>query len=339
MELLTKEFSETLIRIEINGEKLELAIDAHREINNYLSSVEKLKSWGLETILIGSYARRTGIYPGKDVDIFAKLTKLNTTTSPRIVHDTIYDILSEKYGNRVEKQRRSVKVSFDYDSRNIEFSVDVVPAVKHREIWAIPSQDIDLWDLSEATERWVATNPEKLTEITQAINNAIQINGQGAYVPTVKLIKQIRKHWLGENKPGGLFFEIMTYWAFNTGLEGKSFAELVTDVLESIEIQLRNISTAPIIEPALNIQFEPQPEASELSNAVSVIESILKQAQTALSSNKCLAGSIWRKIFGENTRGKCFPIPEGCDEFGKELFPIAAVHSKGPKEAGGFGED
>lgn len=339
MELLAKEFSNTLTRIEINGEKLDLAIEAHSEIRDYLESSPELENWGLNTVLIGSYARRTGIYPGKDVDIFAKLINLDTSTSPKYIHDTIFDILYDKYGDRAEKQRRSVKISFDYDSRNIEFSVDVVPAVKYGEKWAIPSSDIDLWELSDAPERWIRTDPEKFTEITQTINSTIQINDQGAYVPTVKLIKQIRKHWLDDNKPGGLFFELMTYWAFKNGLDGKSYGELVTNTLASIEVQLMNISTAPVLEPVLNIPLEPQPDASEISNAISVIKSLLEQAQKALSSDKCLAGSIWRKIFGENTRGMCFPIPEGCDEFGKKLFPIATVRSKGPKEAGGFGKD
>jgi tRNA nucleotidyltransferase (CCA-adding enzyme) len=54
-----------------------------------LDTSAQLREWGLETILIGSYARHTGIRPGKDVDIFAKLTELDTSASPQIVFDEV----------------------------------------------------------------------------------------------------------------------------------------------------------------------------------------------------------------------------------------------------------
>ena len=67
MANLRNQFDQALTNIEINGQKRKRAIDAHTEIRELLQGDEQLKEWGVEPILIGSYGRDSGIYPGKDV--------------------------------------------------------------------------------------------------------------------------------------------------------------------------------------------------------------------------------------------------------------------------------
>jgi hypothetical protein len=218
MDKFVEQFNAALTRIEIGGERLRLAISSHKEISEVLLGSQQLRDWGIDPVLIGSYARDTGICPGKDVDVFGRLFKLTTTIAPRKVYDAFWEVLKKKYGDRATPQRRSIKVNFELDDE--EFSVDAVGAVQLGQRWAIPSGDQSLWERDWATQGWCETDPEKLTQLTQGLNALLKINGRGAYVPTIKLVKQIRNHHLGDLDPGGLFFELMTYWAFKANPTG-----------------------------------------------------------------------------------------------------------------------
>ncbi len=79
---LPTQFNDALSAIEVNGKKRDRVIAGHKEIRELLEGDEQLCELGVDTILIGSYARHTGIYPGKDVDVFVKLTKLDTSANP-----------------------------------------------------------------------------------------------------------------------------------------------------------------------------------------------------------------------------------------------------------------
>ena len=70
MATLRSQFDQALASIEVNKDKALRAINAHTEIREVLEKDEKLTEWGVDTKLIGSYSRDTGIYPGKDVDVF-----------------------------------------------------------------------------------------------------------------------------------------------------------------------------------------------------------------------------------------------------------------------------
>lgn len=336
MSKLKKEFSSLLSRIEINKTKVEFTVRAHTEVRDVLNESELLSEWGLNTVLIGSYARKTGIYPGKDVDIFAKLEKLDTSTSPTKIHNTLFEILEKKYGSRTTKQTRSIKISFGYPEHSVEFSVDIVPAVKYSSIWAIPSTKTELWETGSEQEIWVKTNPEKLTELTQLMNSKIKIDGKGVYVPTVKMIKQIRAHNLKDSKPGGFYFEIMTYWAFNEELKTNSIEEIVAITIKRLRQQIINLDSKPVIDPALMEPFNPQPDSSTKALFLEVLQNLENTTSSALGTDTCQAGAFWRKVFGKNERGVCFPIPDGCDESGKKLIPVSAILSKGPEEADSF---
>jgi tRNA nucleotidyltransferase (CCA-adding enzyme) len=113
----------------VSGSKRDRAIKAHEEMRGVLEADPKLQEWGIETVLIGSYARRTGIYPDKDVDVFVKLTELTTeSVQPATVYNRVRDVLRAHYGERAKPQARSIKVEFDFDGDG--FSVDAVPAVR-----------------------------------------------------------------------------------------------------------------------------------------------------------------------------------------------------------------
>lgn len=333
METLPDQFEAALTHVEIRGEKRQRAIAAHTEMRASLETDPTLCLWGIDTVLIGSYARETGIHPGKDVDVFAKLTALDVTANPQEVFDAVAGMLKRKYGERAEAQRRSIKVSFDTDGDG--FAVDVVPAVPTAEHWAIPRRDRDLWTSVDPGTRWVETDPERLGELTKAQNASLEVGNRGAYVPTVKLIRQVRRHHLRDAKPGGLYFELLAYWAFEEGdVQGSSFAENLAATLDSVASRL-GIETA-VLDPALGTPVNPAPDPNERSAAALVFSGLAAKAQEALSASRCPAAVLWREIIGENERGPCFPIPPGCDAEGRVLSPISSVMSTGPKESSGF---
>ncbi len=332
METLPSQFDDALAHIEINGRKRERAVAAHTEIREWLETDATLVSWGIDTVLIGSYARNTGIYPGKDVDVFAKLTALDVRVNPQEVFDTVAAMLRRKYDDRAEQQNRSVRVSFDTDGDG--FSVDVVPAVPTAQHWAIPQRDRTLWMSADLGARWVETDPERLGNLTAARNVSPQVGTRGAYVPVVKLVRQVRRHHMADAKPGGLYFELLTYWAFEDGMTGASFAELLVASLNSLAAQLA--SGAIVIDPALGTPVSPAPDSQELASAATLFGQLASRAEKALKASRCPAAVLWREIIGDNERGECFPLPPGCDAEGRELAPVTAVMSTGSRQPSGF---
>jgi hypothetical protein len=332
METLPDQFRGALVRIEL-GEKHARVIAAHTEIRSHLEADEGLRAWGVDTVLIGSYARHTAIFPGKDVDVFTKLTKLDTSVDPNTVFEAVHTVLVARYGDRAEAQARSIKVTFPIDGEE-DFAVDVVPAVKMGSRWGIPRRDRDLWTSPDPGERWRETDPENLTELSSQLNGKVIVDGQGAYVPVVKLVRQTRRHHRGDEKPGGFYFELMTYWTFIAGLERDSFAELFAASLRSIATQLA--SSTPLVYPALNQPFRPAPEPTDRDAAAAVFGDLATKAELALTLNRCPAAALWREILGENDRGPCFPLPPGCDEKGNEIKNVTAVAAVGSREASGF---
>ena len=102
METLPDQFGDALSRIEIKGEKRERAVAAQTEIRDYLEADGYLCSVGVDTVLIGSFARQTGIHPGKDVDVFVKLMKLDTTVAPSVIYEATRGILVARYSQRAK---------------------------------------------------------------------------------------------------------------------------------------------------------------------------------------------------------------------------------------------
>lgn len=333
MHALVPQFKDALSLIEIDEDRRQIAIDAHTEIRQLLEKDEQLCAWGVDTVLIGSYARHTAINPGKDVDVFSKLTKLSLDDiDPRTIFERVRKLLVDAYGDGAEPQQRSVKISFDED--DFEFSVDVVPAVRMGDRWAIPRHDTSTWDDPE--ERWVETDPEHLGDVTEERNKEPEIGSQGAYVPTVKLMRQARKHHRGKAKPGGFYFELMTYWAFEREeVSGSTFAEIFASALASVAAQLS--SDEELVDPVLREAYKPAPDPRDRADAAAAFEALAAQAQEAIDTDdRCKAGALWRGILGKNEQEWCFPVPDGCDDRGRALPVTAVGTSRGSREPGGF---
>lgn len=330
MEKLTTQFAQALNLITINGTKQARAIAAHTEVRLLLEASPMLRGWGVDTVLIGSYRRHTGIYLGNDVDVFTKLTKLDTSVSPEEVFQAVCQLLVDHYGQRAHPQARSVRIDFADDG----FHVDVVPAVRSGQRWAIPSRDRVTWHAESS--RWRETDPERLTGLTERCNKQPTVDGDGAYVNVVKFVRQAREHHLGDAKPGGLYVELAAYAAFAAGLAGDSYAELLAGTLRSIATLLA--SGQPVTDPAMGTPYEPQPSPEERAAAAALFQRLAAEAAAALVADRCKAAVHWRGILGGNDRANpVFPLPPGCDANGLPIPAVAPVAARQTNEARGFG--
>jgi len=362
---LADQFREAQHNINLNGRR-RTAIAAHLEVRAVLKASSELVAHGLNDVLIGSYPRDTAIWPGKDVDVFAKLTGESINTiSPNAAYAMFWNVLVKAFDDRVSEQARSVKVAYrpgalpgstflreaatllkestaQAPADAFDFSVDVVAAVHFGSEWAIPNHDRETWTRTAHAERWTRTNPERLTQLSRDLNGEAQIQGQGIYVPTVKAVRQIRRNALGDAKPGGLYFELLLFEGFTQGaITGDTWAEATSSALDYLAARLSTVGTTPLCDPALNTPYEPAPDPGAIAHAALVFDGLAVKARSALVADPCPAAAAWREIFGSNTQanGPVFPLPQNCREDGT-LIPLISTANvlRGSNEAHGFGD-
>ena len=295
MANLRSQFEEALTNIEINGQKRKRAIDAHTEIRELLQGDEQLKEWGVEPLLIGSYGRETGIYPGKDVDVFLRFTKLDTRAEPRAVFNAVWRVIVRKYGQfgqgggRAQQQARSVKVLFPDRDRisGGEFSVDAVPAVRHGDLWAIPTKDQNRWAQGEG--RWVTTGAVLFGDLSTELNQSAsspRVGDRPASKPIVKLVRQIRETHLGDKRPGGLYLEFVTFEAWRSGLvAGSEWDVLLARTLQRIADRFRLAGVNPLLDPVLGTPVDPPLSAGQVEQAAAIFGKLAAAANRALPMN------------------------------------------------------
>jgi hypothetical protein len=346
---LRSQFTQALTTIEINGGKAERAQASHREIRDLLEADATLCDWGVNTRLIGSYSRDSGIYPGKDVDVFVRLDQLDTDATPKDVYNAVWGPLAEHYGDakdggRATGQARSVKISFPDpehpDDDNAGFAIDAVPAVRDGDHWAVPTKDRSRW--AGSTGRWVTTDPERFGTMSSQLSTSSSsptVGGRNAYKPIVKLMRQARRAHLGERRPGGLYVEFATYHAWHQGLVyGDEWDPLLARTLRQVANRFATAHYLPLIDPAIGTAVEPALTDDDWANASRVFRDLADLADQALSADDCKAAAKWREILGGNDRADpVFPLPAGCDANGFRIATIAAVTSRGSNEARGFG--
>jgi hypothetical protein len=324
---LAQQFRQAHVRIGIERVN---AIAAQLDVRSKLESDGKLTEWGVDTVLIGSYARRVSIYPCHDVDVFVELPQCPHETTPEAVFTEVQRVLVEAYGERAAEQRRSMKV----DGFPDDLSVDAVPAVPDDGRWRIPQTEKQPFGGRWVKDRWESTDPERLSDLSDQKQKASSaIDGEPSYRRTVRLVRQIREQHLADAEPGGLYFELLTYWAFEGGVSATSYAELLALTLTAIATQLE--SGVVVIEPAMDQRYDPAPEPPVLAMAASVFRSLADDAQGALGLDECPAAVVWRRIVGTNERGPCFPLPPGCLPSG-EVIEALPHKDRGPDEARPF---
>lgn len=349
MATLRSQFNQALTNVEINGKKAKRAIAAHQEIRSVLEADEQLRKWRVDTTLIGSYSRDTGIYPGKDVDVFVKLTAMDTEAMPKDVYNAVWDALVREYGDaakggRATRQARSIKVAFpdedDPDDENAGFAVDAVPAVQDGSRWAIPAKDRNRW--ANRTGRWVTTDPERLGVLSSELSTSPvspAVGGRNAYKPIVKLTRQARRTHIGDRRPGGLYIEFAVYEAWRAGLvKGVEWDLLFAQTLRRVSDRLANAPLVPLLDPALGTPVEPPVSDEDLLHAAGAFRRLADLADKALTGDDCDAAAKWREILGGNNRADpVFPLPPGCDGSSGAAGSITVITRRGREEAAGFG--
>lgn len=370
---LNDEFKTTHQRVAL-GDRALVAIAAHVEVRSVLRADGQLRRHGLDDVLIGSYARRVSIWPGKDVDVFGRLT---TEIVGSISPDAAYGMFGtalRTYADhgRLRSQPRSFKVDFGpgrvpdeqyiraaaaeyrWESRRVQrvldqigqlafaFAVDVVPAVAWGDHFGIPEVGRHVATSERyRTGQWRQTNPVELTRLTRVRNRAPRIGGIGAYVRTVRSVKQVKAHHLPDAKPSALFYEFILYDGFADGaISGGSWADLTASALAYVADRLRDLDTRPVCDPVLREPYQPLSSPSDIATASGVFDEVARGAARAVRANtRCQAAIEWRQVFGGNEhRDHVFPLPPGCRATGATMGAAAANIAAGGTAERSFGD-
>jgi hypothetical protein len=326
MPELTTQFEAALSSIEPTTADKDNAPKAHAEVSAALAADPTIADWGFDPILIGSYKRHVSIRRMKDVDVFGRLTALDDDVLPGTVLAQFERVLRRAFPTvdgdvRVHRQARSLQVGFpEYDG----LYVDAVPARP----WTSPYGD-KAWQLPKREEKdhqqgWQATNPDRLTELTNELNDADHFDEH--YVPTVKLLRQTRRSLLKNRKPGGLPVEIAALHAFNTGLvTGPTRADYYATALRQTGNVLYNAFVLGwgLDDPTLPGEKVVVRGADEdkIALATAFLDAA-EQAEEALrSTDKCAAAKTFRDLLGKavddvGDTDFVFPMPATCNADG-----------------------
>lgn len=346
METLDTQFARAVRNVTVNGEKRERAIAAHTEVRGVLQDDEELCGWGISPRLIGSYARQTGRYPGKDVDVFLRFVDLSNRYAPDKIYDAVERVLVAEYGlkeegGRVTRQARSLNIDFPDNEDPFSdngFSIDAVPAVPWGEHWGIPNRERDMWNNDE--QRWIKTNPIQFADDTNALATADwspTVNSVNAYRGVVRLLRQIRHVHFGKQRPGGLFTEVAAYYVWNDQkVSGTTWAELLISTLEEIGKRFEDAAEDGLPDPILNTPMKPEVDSWEWRLAAQVFTDLATKGRQALDAERCMAAKMWREVLGENDRGPVLPLPDGCDAAGFAVSAVTAVSAVGSNQPRGF---
>lgn len=348
METLDLEFGQAVRNVTVSGEKRNRAIAAHTEVRELLAADKELSEWGISSLLIGSYARETSRYPGKDVDVFLRFLNLSVRHAPEKIYNAVEQVLVTRYGlkdqdpsGRVTRQPRSLKIDFPDNEDPLsdnDFHIDAVPAVPWQDNWGIPNRDRDEWDNDDS--RWIKTNPVQFAEDTNTLATAgwsPTVGTTNAYRPIVRLLRQVRHEHFGKEKPGALFTEVAAYYAWkDKKVSGATWAELLVSTLEQVAQRFEQAAENGLPDPILRTPMKPALQSWEWTAASQGMDRLAEKGRKALDSDRCMAAKLWREILGTNDRGQVLQLPDGCDAAGFPVGAVTAVAAVGSNQPRGF---
>ncbi|WP_375432786.1 nucleotidyltransferase [uncultured Friedmanniella sp.] len=279
------------------GDDAKNAPMAHKQVSDAITSDELLRELGADPVLIGSYKRDVSIRRVKDVDVFVRLKNADDSLRPGDILTHTIEVLEDAFPGRVTRQHRSAMVDFP----KFDLSVDVViarPCGNHPDDhWQIP-QKIE----QDGRASWVETNPTRMTELKTQANQQFLLSDDdptsGAYVPVVKLVRQIRRAW-DINKPGGFYFEVLAYQAFQDEQPNENtVADYLTAVLRAVADALA--TGAKPADPTLEGRtISTSATTAQLEEAASRMDEAATLADEALKAeDTCLSAAKWRQLLG-----------------------------------------
>ena len=353
------------------GDRALVAVAAHIEVRSVLRTSHELRDHGLDDVLIGSYARRVSIWPGKDVDVFGRLMNESVNTLGPETGYAMFGRALQPFADqgRLVPQPRSFKVEYGpgrYPSPQVirdaapefgweadrvaraiaslaglafEFSVDVVPAVTWDSHFGIPEVGVTPQGEIFRTDQWRKTSPVKLTEETRLRNRYPQVAGVGGFVRTVKTVRQVKSHHLTGRKPSALYYEFILHEGFREGaIDGDCWADLTANALSYIAGRLGDVQSRPVCDPILGSLYDPAPGVSDLHEAQAAFDELSRRARRALSADRCQAAIEWRYVCGGNGKvDQVFPLPPGCRSTGVAMGAAASNAATGGTEERSFG--
>ena len=210
-----------------------------------------------------------------------------------------------------------------------DFSVDAVPAVRKGVLWAIPTRDQNRWVAGEG--RWVTTGAVQFGDLSKELNQSAtspMVGDRHAYKPIVKLVRQVREAHLGDNRPGGLYLEFVTFEAWRSRLvTGSEWDVLLARTLQCIADRFDRAGVDPLLDPVLRTPVDPPLSAGQVKQAAAIFGKLAVAANRALGMSTADAAAEWRRILGGNDRADpVFPSP-----------PATGGHGGSTLTAGGAG--
>jgi transcriptional regulator with XRE-family HTH domain len=301
---LRTDFENLLSNIEPSKHRRDAARDIPADVRSFLKGREDFPTEDPHSRLAGSYMRHTAIHGIKDVDFLVFVRCEDARPEPgEVIEDlrrTLNDLPEELgYGGRAQtlrKQRRSVHVDFD----NEDFHLDVVPAL-------IPDgTDEPLLVPDREWGKWVVSHPLGYGKALSELN----ADTGGRAVPLVKLFKHWRTVQMTYRRPKNYWLEALTYrhlrreWITT---EGKSYAELFTDLLRSVydrfEPKLEEDGVPRIPDPMLGNNLAVNWDRSAFESFMRRLDDSIGWAERALEMDQDQiddAVALWQKIFGED---------------------------------------
>src|SRR5262249_40718024 len=139
-----------------------------------------------------------------------------------------------------------------------------------------------------------------------------------------------------------LFFEILTYHAFDGGLDDSSTAALFTGALRSVAAQLADVvDGGDVDDPTREGEIiSVRVTQGQMEKAATRFAALARNAHDALAStDKCAAAKGFREILGKNDDGDwVFEMPATCNEDGtpKNVAVLSAGDRHVPAGDGRF---
>jgi len=279
-------------RLELNDKEQANASARQKEVRDYLDTKFNID----RSFLTGSYARWTKTKPLKDVDIFFVLKDSEDhyrAKAPSVVLTDFYNVLVEKYGDKVKKQNRSINVDFgvkaDTDD-NTDYrviSVDVVPAFDKDNDFEIPDNE---------RGEWIKTNPKTHAAEATAAHQAYSNEWKGL-VRMVKYWNNNPNHGERPVKPSFLI-EVMALQCLHGGWGG-SFDREIQGLFATLAARIFDEWPDPAgLGPAISNGMD----ATRKTRARDLLRAAEREATLAIDhARKGRNGEAlraWRELFG-----------------------------------------